>query len=70
MTVISPEKMTTAEKVAAMEALWVDLCTHSQVDTPEWHQKVLESRHQQRLNGQQQPMEWEQAKAAIRKQLE
>ncbi|MBF0220346.1 MAG: addiction module protein [Gammaproteobacteria bacterium] len=66
MIALSPEKMTTAEKLQAMELLWSDLCSHSQLTTPDWHQTVLEKRHQQRENGTQQPMAWSEAKEAIR----
>ena len=69
MITLNPEKMTTAEKLLMMETLWDDLCAHSQLDSPDWHKTVLDSRHQQRLTGEQQPMDWSQAKETIRKQL-
>ena len=69
MMQISPEKMTTAEKIAVMETLWVDLCQHNSLDSPDWHQSVLNAREQQRVDGGQAPIDWEEAKKSIRKQL-
>ncbi len=66
MIAISPEKMTTAEKLSAMEALWSDLCQHSSFASPDWHEAVLTSREQQRNEGKQSPMDWEAAKQKIR----
>jgi hypothetical protein len=67
MIAITPENMTTAEKLQVMETLWDDLCSHSQLTTPDWHQTVLETRHRQRQSGEQQAMPWSQAKDKIRK---
>jgi len=37
--------MTTAERLAAMEALWDALCREPSLPrSPEWHQEVLEER--------------------------
>ncbi len=69
MNTISPEKMTTAEKLSAMEALWSDLCQHSSLESPGWHEAVLTSREQQRKKGSQSPMDWEQAKQNIRNKI-
>ncbi len=69
MIKLSPEKMTTAEKLSAMEILWNDLCQHSTLESPEWHQAVLDLREQQRIAGDQPAMDWEAAKIQIRKQI-
>ena len=46
MISIPLDKMSLAEKVEAMEALWADLSrTPSQVPVPEWHHEVLKARH-------------------------
>ena len=66
MIKLTPEKMTTAEKLSAMEILWNDLCQHSSLESPAWHQAVLESREQQRTAGEQPVMDWEAAKVQIR----
>ena len=69
MITISPEKMTTAEKLSAMETLWNDLCQHSSLESPDWHESVLASREQQRIAGSQQAMDWEIAKEQIRQKI-
>jgi len=69
MIAISPEKMTTAEKLSAMEILWSDLCQHSSLESPHWHEAVLTSRQQQRKEGSQSPVDWETAKQTIRNKI-
>lgn len=69
MATISPENMSVADKLALMETLWTDLCNHSQIDSPDWHAKVLAARQQQREQGNQQPMDWAQAKEQIRNRV-
>ena len=69
MIAISPEKMTTAEKLSTMEALWSDLCQHSSLAAPDWHEAVLISREQQRKTGNQSPMDWDAAKQKIRNKI-
>jgi hypothetical protein len=69
MIAISPEKMTTAEKLSTMEALWSDLCQHGSLESPDWHEAVLTSREQQRNEGKQSPIDWEAAKQKIRNKI-
>ena len=69
MIKLSPETMTTAEKLAAMEMLWNDLCQHSELESPDWHQTVLELREQQGIAGEQPAMDWEEAKNQIRQKI-
>jgi len=69
MIKLSPETMTIAEKLSAMELLWNDLCQHSKLESPDWHQTVLESREQQRQAGDQPAMDWEDAKNQIRQKI-
>ena len=47
MQTVTPENMTVAEKILAMEIIWADLCQHSELETPDWHESVLVSREQQ-----------------------
>ena len=69
MTDLSIKNMTTAEKLSVMEALWNDLCEHDQVESPEWHGEVLAHRDQRRQSGEQQPMDWNEAKESIRQRI-
>ena len=66
MIEINIENMTIAEKLTVMETLWNDLCAHNRIESPDWHQDVINNRHQLRQSGEQQPMEWNEAKNAIR----
>jgi hypothetical protein len=69
MITISPEDMTTAEKISVMEAIWNDLCQHSSLESPDWHESVLTSREQQRVENNQSPLDWEKAKQQIRNKI-
>ncbi len=69
MIAISPKDMTTAEKISVMEILWNDLCQHSSLESPDWHESVLLSREQQREAGNQSPIDWEEAKQQIRNKI-
>lgn len=65
MITISPEKMTVEEKILGMEVLWQDLCSHSAVKSPDWHEQVLSARQAKIDSGEQVPMDWGQAKQEI-----
>lgn len=69
MIEIIPEKMSVSDKLSLMEMLWSDLCSHSQIDSPDWHQDILAARHQQRQQGEQKPIDWAQAKEQIRNRI-
>jgi hypothetical protein len=69
MTSISLQNMTTAEKISVMEEIWTDLCQHSSLESPSWHETVLSSREQQREDGNQAPLDWEKAKQEIRSKI-
>ena len=69
MLAITPENMTTAEKLAVMETIWNDLCQHSTLESPDWHEAVLTSRERRRVDGDQSPLDWEQAKQKIRNRI-
>ena len=59
------------EKLQAMEALWEDISRQpDQVESPTWHADVLRERAQVGESGQAQFMDWERAKADIRRRLE
>ena len=62
----SISNMSIEEKLSTMEMLWDDLCQHQKIDTPAWHQEVLQAREEKRLAGEQ-PMAWSEAKKHILK---
>lgn len=63
------DRMTTAEKLSAMEALWQDLSRNAdQFDSPAWHEEILRVREKRVEEGQEIYVDWEAAKAELRKQ--
>jgi hypothetical protein len=67
MTTAIISNMSIEEKISTMEMIWDDLCQHQKIDTPDWHQDVLQVREEKRLAGEQQPMNWSEAKKHILK---
>ena len=64
------KEMTLEEKLAAMESLWEDLARSPEaVESPAWHKEVLDERRQRVADGKARFVDWEQAKAKIRKKI-
>jgi hypothetical protein len=64
------EKMTLEEKLRAMEALWADLSRNEQdIQSPAWHQEVLEERDRRVQSGESKFQNWEDAKRELRDRL-
>ena len=64
------ERMTTAEKLRAMEALWADLSRHEEeIESPAWHGEVLREREERVKAGRETAIEWEVAKKQLRDRL-
>jgi hypothetical protein len=59
------EKMTLAEKLQAMEALWADLSRDEAMESPGWHEQVLQARA-----GEKNSVDWETAKKQLRSRLQ
>lgn len=62
-------EMSIEEKLQAMEALWEDLSRNAALESPAWHEEVLRDRDRQIESGEASFMDWEQAKALIRKRV-
>lgn len=61
------DKMTVAEKLRAMEALWADLSRdEAQLESPAWHADVLHEREERIKSGTESFMDWETAKKQLR----
>ena len=70
MTTLALNEMTLRDKLAAMEALWEDLShTPGAVESPAWHQEVLEQRQNRVAEGKAGYAAWESAKSDIRRQV-
>jgi Putative addiction module component len=51
-TILALEKMTVAEKLRLMEAIWADLSRdESQIESPKWHGAVLREREERIKSG-------------------
>ncbi len=52
MTTIEIKKMSTIERLQAMEELWDALCHDDQeIESPTWHEEILEERRKRIKNG-------------------
>ncbi|NVM21583.1 MAG: addiction module protein [Desulfobacterales bacterium] len=66
--VLPLDKMTTSDKLAAMERLWEDLCRNPEsVPSPLWHGDVLSAREQRVREGRAEFATFDAAKDRIRK---
>jgi hypothetical protein len=64
------EKMTIAEKLRMMEALWSDLTRdEKRFESPEWHGEVLRERAARVKQGKESFMDWETAKKQLRNRM-
>ncbi len=60
------EKMTTEEKIRAMETIWDDLCKKDEnIVSPSWHKDILEEREKAIENGKEEFIDWSEAKKQI-----
>ena len=64
------KEMTLQEKLAVMESLWEDLARSPEaIESPAWHKDILDERRQRLAEGKSRFIDWETAKAEIRKKL-
>jgi hypothetical protein len=64
------KEMTLHEKLAAMEALWEDLSRSPEsIESPAWHEEVLDERRQRIADGKARFEDWETAKVEIRNKV-
>lgn len=64
------DRLSTADKLKAMEHLWDELCRQSEaVPAPAWHGEALAQREQDVLEGKASFQDWEDAKTRIRDAL-
>ena len=60
--------MTVAEKMETMEAIWQSLSADSAaIESPVWHAEELREREREIESGEAKFIDWEQAKADIRR---
>ena len=55
------------EKLRVIELLWADLAKDEDtIESPEWHQAVLEETAKRVKSGEESPMDWAEAKKILR----
>jgi len=65
--VLPLDRMTTEEKLRAMELLWDDLCRNEQqIPVADWQKELLDERRRQVEAGEAKFSNWESAKKRIR----
>lgn len=65
-TIPAIEDMTPTQRIELMEALWKVMRRNSkEVESPEWHLRILDERERALANGETHFIDWEEAKADI-----
>ncbi len=60
-----------AEKLRVMEAIWEDLSKDDdQLESPQWHQKALQQTEERLEKGQEDTVDWSDAKRTLRDRFE
>ena len=66
-TIPAIEDMTPRQRAELMEELWKVMSRRAEeVESPDWHRKVLEERERALANGETEFIPWEEAKTFIR----
>ena len=64
-------RMSREEKLLIMEAIWADLSrTESAVESPRWHEGVLNKTDERLASGKEQLVDWDDAKRELRKRFD
>jgi len=62
--------MTFPEKLALLEALWIELSSEpDQIDIPQWHKDILDERMREAESGSVEIIDWEVAKQQIKEMI-
>ena len=68
MSALEIQRMSRAEKLRLMEALWADLSRdEAEVESPAWHADALRETSERVVRGEEKIIDWTQAKAELRK---
>jgi hypothetical protein len=63
-------EMSLAEKLEAMERLWTDFSRHApEHAAPAWHAEILEERERRLAAGEEEVLDWEEAKRRLRQEI-
>lgn len=68
---IEIKHLTREEKLKVMEDIWEDLSIDEEkVESPEWHNKALKETSDQLSSGNEESIDWQEAKKELRKRFE
>ena len=68
---IEIKNLTKEEKLRVMEDIWEDLSIdEGQIESPEWHNAVLNETNHRFSSGQERSIDWHDAKKELRKRFE
>ena len=68
---IGIKQLSREEKLRVMEAIWEDLSSEDQsMQSPAWHESILQETEQRVQSGQEQTFDWKEAKKELRKRFE
>ena len=71
MNVLAVDQMSWDEKLRAMEELWASISVEeSRLESPTWHEEALRETVARYEAGQEQPIDWADAKRQLRKRAE
>jgi putative addiction module component (TIGR02574 family) len=66
MSIAEIRRLPLNEKLQIMEALWEDLRAHAEdLDVPEWHKEVLDSRRRAVEEGREKVLDWDEVKSSL-----
>ncbi len=64
-------QLSTKEKLKLMDALWADLSNdENEYESPEWHGRELEEPRRQMEKGEEEILNWEEAKERLRNEAQ
>jgi hypothetical protein len=68
MSALEIQQMPRQEKLRLMEMLWADLSRdETEFESPAWHADVLRETAERRARGEETLLDWEEAKAKLRR---
>jgi hypothetical protein len=70
LTTIKIKQLSREEKLRIMEAIWEDLSgEEEQMESPDWHRKALKETERRLNAGEEEIIEWQDAKKELRKRF-
>jgi hypothetical protein len=67
MSALEIQQMPRREKLKLMETLWLELSRdEAEVESPAWHAEALRETSERVARGEEEVLDWEQAKAQLR----